>query len=50
MDDFFINMAINAGIGAILVSIKNPTSAKAQQLKESLLHLADAIYAAFPRQ
>lgn len=38
---------INAGIGAILVAIKNPNSERAIRLKTGLLHLADAIYAAF---
>ncbi len=45
--DFYIMIAIQAGIGAIMSTIHNPTSQNAQLLKSSLLHLADSIYMAY---
>ena len=47
--DLLTMFAIQTGITAILASIKNPDSQQAQYLRSSLLHLADAINAAFPR-
>jgi hypothetical protein len=43
--DFLENIAIQNGISAILMVIKNP--AKAATLKQVLLHVADAIYSAY---
>ena len=45
MLDFWTMMMINAGIGAILASVKNP--AHAAQLKDQLGHLVDAICLAY---
>lgn len=43
--DFWTMLAINAGIGAIITSVKNPASAAV--LKEQLGHLVEAICAAY---
>ena len=43
--DFFETMAINAGMGAILIAMKNPD--KATALKSGLGHLVDAICVAY---
>ncbi len=47
LNEYFIMLAIQAGIGWILTTVKNPNSQRAALLRESLLHLADAINAAF---
>ena len=43
--DFLENIAIQNGVSAILMVVKNP--AKAATLKQVLLHVADSIYAAY---
>lgn len=45
MKDFFEQLAINAGIGAIMVAVKNPD--KAAAVKEAMGHLVDTICAAY---
>ena len=47
MDQYFISLLIHAGIGAIMQTIKNPTSHNAVLLKSALLSLADSIYEAY---
>jgi hypothetical protein len=43
--DFFTQLAINAGIGAIMTTVKNPDHAA--QIKVQLGHLVDAICVAY---
>lgn len=45
LSDFFETMAINAGIGAMMIAIKNPTTAA--NLKSKLATLVEAICAAY---
>jgi hypothetical protein len=45
MIDFFEQIAINAGIGAIMMAVKNPD--KAALIKNAMSHLADGICAAY---
>jgi hypothetical protein len=44
-ESFLETLAVNAGVGAIISAVKNP--ARAAALKQTLLHLADVIYAAY---
>lgn len=44
---YLIQLEIKAGVGAIMQTIKNPASQKAQLVKASLIELADDIYVAY---
>lgn len=46
---YLIRLEIQAGVGAIMATIKNPNSELALLLKDSLITLAESIFVAFGR-